>query len=163
VTESPDLAALRTDFIERMGVISHGDKIPRIAGQIFAILVFEGEAITFGDLARELEVSRASVSTSVRFLEERGMIRRVNRRGERQDYFQLADNAYVSMLRFAQAGTLRSKAEIDVTLAKLPEGADGVRQRLDDFANFYRCISDALEQAIDQIAQPDATFTDKRR
>ncbi|WP_150122197.1 GbsR/MarR family transcriptional regulator, partial [Sulfitobacter sp. HI0129] len=92
-------AAVREAFIERMGVIAQADGMPRMSGQIFAMLVFDGEALAFGELARQLEVSRATISTSVRLLEDRGLIRRLNRRGDRQDYFQLADNAYVEMLR----------------------------------------------------------------
>jgi DNA-binding transcriptional regulator GbsR (MarR family) len=74
---------VRDDFITRMGVIAMGEGLPRMSGQVFAMLVFEGEPIAFGALSRRLSVSRATISTSIRVLEERGLIRRVNKTGDR--------------------------------------------------------------------------------
>ncbi len=62
---------VRDDFITRMGVIAMGAGLPRMSGQVFAMLVFEGEPIAFGALSRRLSVSRATISTSIRVLEER--------------------------------------------------------------------------------------------
>lgn len=146
-----DTAAVREAFIERMGVIAQADGMPRMSGQIFAMLVFDGEALAFGELARQLEVSRATISTSVRLLEDRGLIRRLNRRGDRQDYFQLADNAYVEMLRHARANTARARDEVAGTLADLPATAGDIRGRLNDFKNFYAEIETSLGDAIARI------------
>lgn len=148
------LDRLRDDFIARMGVVAANDGMPRMSGQVFAILVFEGEEIAFGDLARRLSVSRATISTSIRLLEERGLIRRINRAGDRQDYFQLADDAYAAMIKFALAGTERAKAEIDDTIEKLPEGAEDVCHRLKAFASFYDSISTALSDAKTRVTKP---------
>ncbi|SDF21954.1 GbsR/MarR family transcriptional regulator [Sulfitobacter delicatus] len=148
------LDRLRDDFIARMGVIASNDGMPRMSGQVFAMLVFEGEEVAFGDLAKRLSVSRATISTSIRLLEERGLIRRINKAGDRQDYFQLADDAYAAMTKFALAGTRRSQAEIDDTIEKLPEEAQDVRARLEAFASFYNAISAALEDAIPRVTKP---------
>jgi len=148
------LDRLRDDFIARMGVIASNDGMPRMSGQVFAMLVFEGEEVAFGDLAKRLSVSRATISTSIRLLEERGLIRRINKAGDRQDYFQLADDAYAAMTKFALAGTRRSQAEIDDTIDKLPEEAQDVRARLEAFASFYNAISAALEDAIPRVTKP---------
>ena len=148
------LDRLRDDFIARMGVIASNDGMPRMSGQVFAMLVFEGEEVAFGDLAKRLSVSRATISTSIRLLEERGLIRRINKAGDRQDYFQLADDAYAAMTKFALAGTRRSQAEIDDTIEKLPEEAQDVGARLEAFASFYNAISAALEDAIPRVTKP---------
>lgn len=142
---------VRTEFIDRMGVISQNEGMPRMSGQIFAMLVFDGEAIAFGDLATSLEVSRATISTSIRILEDRGLIRRVNKRGERQDYFQLADDAYITMMKFALVGTQRAKGEIDDTIANLPTNAGDIRRRLSDYAGFYDAISASLSSAMSEM------------
>ena len=145
---------VRDDFITRMGVIAMGEGLPRMAGQVFAMLVFEGEPIAFGALSRRLSVSRATISTSIRLLEERGLIRRVNKTGDRQDYFQLADDAYAAMTKYALAGTRHAKSEIHDTIRKLPEEAEGVRQRLDAFAAFYDTISAALDDVATRVSKP---------
>ncbi|MDF3381900.1 MULTISPECIES: MarR family transcriptional regulator [unclassified Sulfitobacter] len=145
---------VRDDFITRMGVVAMGEGLPRMAGQVFAMLVFEGEPIAFGALSRRLSVSRATISTSIRLLEERGLIRRVNKTGDRQDYFQLADDAYAAMTKYALAGTRHAKSEINDTIRKLPEEAEGVRQRLDTFAAFYDTISAALDDVAIRVSKP---------
>ena len=144
--------AARGEFIERMGVVAQGEGMPRIAGRLFAMLVFDGEAVAFGALAEGLQVSRASVSSSVRLLEERGLVKRVAKAGERQDHFQLAENAYAKMLRGARRRTADAKAEIDATLAELPPGAEGPRRRLGEYAGFYGAIDDALGAAIERLS-----------
>ena len=149
-----ELDRLRDDFIARMGVVASNDGMPRMSGQVFAMLVFEGEEVAFGDLAKRLSVSRATISTSIRLLEERGLIRRINKAGDRQDYFQLADDAYAAMTKFALAGTRRTKAEINDTINKLPDTAQDVRGRLEAFAGFYEAISTALEDAITRVNKP---------
>ena len=145
---------VRDDFITRMGVVAMGEGLPRMSGQVFAMLVFEGEPIAFGALSRRLSVSRATISTSIRLLEERGLIRRVNKTGDRQDYFQLADDAYAAMTKYALAGTRHAKSEINDTIRKLPEEAEGVRQRLDTFAAFYDTISAALDDVATRVSKP---------
>lgn len=144
----------RADFIETVGVIAQSEGLPRIAGRVLAMLLYDGERVSFGQLADALQVSRGSISSSVRMLESQQLIKRVAKPGDRQDYFQLADDAYAAMTKFALAGTRRSQAEIDDTIEKLPEEAQDVRARLEAFASFYNAISAALEDAIPRVTKP---------
>ena len=148
-----DIDAVRADFIERIAVVAQGEGLPRIAGRIFAALVFDGRPISFGELADSLQVSRGSISTSARLLEERGVIKRVSKPGERQDYFRVGDAPFVTMLRDAKERAGRAKAEIDETLAQLPAEADEVKQRLGDYAGFYGAIEDGLSHAIERLSR----------
>ncbi|MDG1067192.1 MAG: MarR family transcriptional regulator [Sulfitobacter sp.] len=75
--------AVRADFIEKSGLISQAEGLPRIAGRVFGMLIFDGDMISFGELATRLQVSRASISTSIRILEERGLVKRMTKAGER--------------------------------------------------------------------------------
>jgi len=68
------------------------------------LLIFDGGQISFGDLAEILQISRGSVSSSSRMLEEFGLIRRTTKPGERQDFFELEDSPYVNLLDRAFAG-----------------------------------------------------------
>jgi hypothetical protein len=58
------------------------------------------------------------------------------------------------MTKFALAGTRHAKAEISDTISKLPEEADGVRARLDSFAEFYDAISTALDDVATRVSKP---------
>ena len=64
--------ARTVDFIERMGLALESDGLPRIAGRIFGLLLVSEDARSLDDLAAELRVSKGSVSTNARLLEQRG-------------------------------------------------------------------------------------------
>ena len=149
---STDAAETKTrrDFIEKVGMITQAEGLPRIAGRIFGMLVFDGEEVSFGDLATRLDVSRASVSTSVRLLEERGLVKRIAKPGDRQDFFQLASNPYATMVEGVQKRTKQALSEITETIDELP--AQSARaQRLRDYAQFYESIESALGVALQNI------------
>src|SRR3989440_2387909 len=76
------------NFIERMGVALENDGLPRIAGRIFGLLLVSEDARSLDDLAAELRVSKGSASTNARLLEQRGLLERVCRSGDRRDYYQ---------------------------------------------------------------------------
>lgn len=151
----PDLGlpSVRTDFIEKVGQIAQGEGLPKIAGRIFGLLMFDGAPVSFGELATALRVSRGSVSSSVRLLEDRGVIKRVGVPGERQDYFQLADQPFGGLLEAALKRTERARHDVDASIAGLPEDAHATRGRLQTYSEFYRTLCKGLDHAIH--ASPD--------
>jgi len=95
-------AKARSGFIEKIGVIVQSEGLPRIAGRVLAILLYDGERISFGQLAETLQVSRGGISSSVRLLETQRLIKRVAQPGERQDYFQIVPNAFSNLIETAR-------------------------------------------------------------
>ena len=142
--------AIRSDFIEKTGLITQADGLPRIAGRVFGMLMFDGQMVSFGDLATLLQVSRASISTSIRILEERGLVKRMTKPGERQDFFQIAPNPYGTMFESMQKRTRATRDDIAQTINNLPADADAVG-RLTAYANFYASKDAALGVAIEQL------------
>ena len=155
-----DLSVARESFIEKMGILAQMDGMPRIAGRLFAMLVFDGRRYSFSELAEALQVSRASVSTNVRLLEEREVIRRVAQPGDRQDYFELGEAPYERLLRGAVLRAGRTRASIEETLAELPGREAALVQRLQDYAGLYAAIETSVMAALDSLAVPPAA---KRR
>ena len=147
------LGTIRTDFIEKIGLITQAEGLPRIAGRVFGMLIFDGEMVSFGDLAKRLQVSRASISTSIRILEERGLVKRMTKPGERQDYFQLAPNPYVTMLESIQKRTRTTRDEIAQTIDALPAGT-GAIERLQAYADFYASTDAAIGVALSELRKP---------
>jgi len=146
----PSIDAIRSGFIEQTGLITQVEGLPRIAGRVFGMLIFDGEAIAFADLATHLQVSRASISTSVRLLEERGLVRRLTKPGERQDYFQLAPAPYATMLEGLSRRTRATRDQIGQTIDALPPQADAVG-RLTAYADFYAALDGAVSTALDSL------------
>ena len=150
MSDLQSIEAVRSEFIEKMGLITQAEGLPRIAGRVFGMLIFDGEMVSFGDLAKRLQVSRASISTSIRLLEERGLVKRMTKPGERQDYFQLAPNPYATMLEGLQKRTRSTMDEIAQTINGLPETADATG-RLTAYANFYASMESAIAVALNEL------------
>ncbi|MGB5865344.1 MAG: MarR family transcriptional regulator [Sulfitobacter sp.] len=148
--QQSDFEDVRSEFIEKTGLISQAEGLPRIAGRVFGMLIFDGEMISFTDLATRLQVSRASISTSIRILEERGLVKRMSKPGERQDYFQLAPNPYATMLQGIQKRTQSTRDEIAQTIDKLPQDAE-MAGRLTAYADFYASLDAAVAVALDEL------------
>lgn len=140
---------VRTDFIEKTGMHAQADGLPRIAGRVFGLLIYDGEVVSFGDLATKLQVSRASISTSIRILEERGLIKRVAKAGERGDFFQLAPNPYATMLEGIKKRNRAIQDDIAATIQSLPADADAVG-RLKSHADFYASLGAVVVRALDE-------------
>jgi DNA-binding transcriptional regulator GbsR (MarR family) len=85
-------------FVERMGLFFEDDGHPRIAGRMFGFMLLSPEPCSLDDLAKQLQVSKASVSTNARLLEAWGAVERVARPGDRRDYYQTAEDIHVRML-----------------------------------------------------------------
>lgn len=150
MSEAEEIEVTRSDFIEKVGLIAQAEGLPRIAGRVFGLLVFDGEAVSFSDLATKLQVSRASISTSIRLLEERGVIKRLTKPGMRQDFFQLAANPYQTMLEGIQKRNRITLDDIARTIDSLPEGAEPIA-RLNEYAQFYAVTDAALGTALQDL------------
>lgn len=143
--ETPSAAqTARADFIEKIGVIAQSEGLPRIAGRVLAMLLYDGERVSFGQLADALQVSRGSVSSSVRMLESQQLIKRVAKAGDRQDYFQVVDNAFANMVEASASRVRRAAADIEESLKDIPVSETGPRERVASYAAFYRAMDEGL-------------------
>src|SRR5207237_10935713 len=90
----------RETFIERMGLAAESDGLSRIAGRLFGALLLESEPRSLDDLAEQLAVSKASISTEARRLLERGVAERIGKPGDRRDYYSLTPDFFAQIIRF---------------------------------------------------------------
>ena len=104
--------------------------------------------MSFGDLATQLQVSRAR--TSIRILEERGSVKRVTKHGKRQDFFQLASNPHATILEHIQKRNCSIQTDIAETIQNLPANAKAVG-RLTAHANFYASLDAAVAVALSKL------------
>ncbi len=85
-------------FVERSGLIAEREGFSRIAGRIFGLLLLSPVELSLEEIAERLSVSRASVSTEARRLQDHGIVERTSRPGDRKDYYHIAPNHYISSL-----------------------------------------------------------------
>jgi DNA-binding transcriptional regulator GbsR (MarR family) len=141
----------RDEFIERYGLITEADGLPRIAGRLLALLLLEGGPYSFSTLVTRLNVSRASVSTSSRLLEQAGAIERLTLPGKRQDHFQIAPRPYVRMMEGVMARHTKTRQAIENVLADYPDLSDDARERLEETSAFYQASHDAAREIIARL------------
>ncbi|PIE11958.1 MAG: transcriptional regulator [Rhodobacterales bacterium] len=145
------LESIRADFLDRMSLIAAADGMPPISGRMFALLVFDGGPISFGDLAERLNVSRGSVSNSVRFLESRGVLRRFTRPGERGEYFDLAEDPYSGLMERIARRARDAETEISITLEQLGKTLDDRYARLSELSLFYGAVYDSAAATLTRL------------
>jgi DNA-binding transcriptional regulator GbsR (MarR family) len=137
-------------FAERIALYFESAGGTRIMGLIYGWLTVclpEHQSIT--ELALVLGVSKASVSTTVRQLEQAQMVERVPVPGTRQHHYQLRSGGWTQVLRsrFTQVDPVIVAA--DEMLGQVDTGEDsrvGRVEELRDFFDFIRVDTEALTQ-----------------
>lgn len=138
-------------FVERIGLSSEADGLPRIAGRMMGFFVIHGGPCSFSQLANELQISRGSVSTNARLLAGLGVIERVSRPGDRQDYYQLTKNPYD---RFMQGILERMRQKIAIVQEAREAIADAeIQRRLQDMEGFYLAMNDMALDVLTKLRQ----------
>jgi DNA-binding transcriptional regulator GbsR (MarR family) len=136
------------EFVERLGLVARADGLPRIAGRIMGLLVIHGGPLSFAELSKRLKVSRGSISTNSRLLENLGVIERVARAGERQDYFQMRPAPYEELLRGSLARLYKAREVVDDAQRKLPGDWTDTQERLGELGEFYNGLIDRTEAML---------------
>lgn len=142
------------NFIELMGLLAQEDQTPRIAGRIMGLMVVEAGPHGLQEMAERLKVSKASISTNVRMLADRGMLRRVGHAGDRQDYYELLPHPYTTMLDVAAQRMRRRADAIAEAAAKVPAERADARTRIDELADFYAQSAAFLASWRSKLPQP---------
>lgn len=150
------------NFIERVGINAEAQGLPRIAGRMMAFFVLHGGPVSFGELAQWLNISRGSVSTNTRVLMNLGVIERVGRPGDRQDYFQITENPYRRLI----AGHIERMREMHSTVSRAlaeagKEDAETMR-RLREMQSFYQITVAHMEQLVEKIGKGSLAATTAR-
>jgi DNA-binding transcriptional regulator GbsR (MarR family) len=107
---SANWLAVRRKFIEAGGSTTQSFGLGRILGQIYALLYLSPTPLCLDDIVRELSVSKASVSTTVRQLERWSAVKRVWVHGDRKDYYE-AETDFQAILRHGMLTTVRKKLD----------------------------------------------------
>jgi DNA-binding transcriptional regulator GbsR (MarR family) len=144
----PDQEQVIEQFVERVGLIAQTDGLPRIAGRIMGLLVIYGGPFSFAELATRLQVSRGSISTNSRLLENLGVIERVARPGDRQDYFQMRPKPYLDLLKGSLGRLYKAREVVADAQRELPADWADTQTRLADLDAFYSGLIERTEAII---------------
>jgi DNA-binding transcriptional regulator GbsR (MarR family) len=146
--------AQTANFIERMALALESDGLPRIAGRIFGLLLISEDARSLDDLAAELRVSKGSVSTNARLLEQRGILEQVCRPADRRDYYRVPRDLFSQTMAQRLSRWERFHEAIGAARTSLPIQSREVLDRLEE----YEAASAFMSQVIgDALARWRAT------
>ena len=144
-------------FIERMGLAAENDGLSRIAGRLFGALTLHNEPCSLDDLAEELGVSKASISTEARRLVDRGVAERIGKPGDRRDYYSLTSHFFAQIIRFRLSrwsSLHRLAREMQEGHAEEPQLVRDRFAYIDEFNAFVLArVEDALREWNDRQRQ----------
>ncbi|CAM5520704.1 hypothetical protein GCM10010256_35250 [Streptomyces coeruleorubidus] len=129
-----------------------GQGLPKMMSRVLTCLyTTDAGSLTASELVRHLQVSPASVSKAVAFLESQGLIRRERDEGRRERYAVDDDVFYQSMIASA-----RSSAQLAET-ARQGVGVLGpdtpAATRLENIARFVDFVAESLIRAAEQARE----------
>jgi DNA-binding transcriptional regulator GbsR (MarR family) len=145
---SKAMDAQTVNFIERMGVALESDGLPRIAGRIFGLLLVSEDPRSLDDLAAELRVSKGSVSTNARLLEQRGLLERVCRPADRRDYYGVRPDLFIQAMAQRLTRWQRFHEAIAAARTGLPIRSQEIRDRLEEYEQAYAFMSQVIREAL---------------
>ena len=138
-------------FVEKMGLTCEKEGMARIAGRVFGLLLADGTPLSLDEIAERLQVSKASVSTNARMLEQLGMIERVSAPGDRRDFYQVEADPWERMLRVAQTRWREMVCVFAEAREHLCCGdSDGMRERLESAERFHALLVEESDRFLDR-------------
>ncbi|KUM68618.1 helix-turn-helix domain-containing protein [Streptomyces griseorubiginosus] len=146
-----DAEAVRA-YEETLTTVFMQSGTPKMMARVMASLTLsDAGSLTAADLVRRLQVSPASVSKAVAFLEGQGMVRRERDERRRERYVVDDEIMYEAMMASA-----RSTAQVAETARQgVPVLGSGTpaATRLENMARFLDFISESITRAADQARE----------
>ena len=136
-------------FADRIGQMFEADGLPPIAGRIVGLLLLRDEPCSLDEVALELRVSKASVSTNARLLADQGVLERTSREGDRRDYYQVVPDLFPRMMAQRLGRWKRFAEAVGDVRRAVPRRSLAVRRRLAEYETAWTYMSGAIEQALE--------------
>src|SRR5918997_3588431 len=151
-TTATQLKEAAQKFIRHWGEMGTRWGINRTVAQIHALLMISDRPLPADEIADALTIARSNVSTSLRELQNWGIVRLVHVPGDRRDHFESLKDVYEMFRIIARE---RRRREVDPTIgllrdciaeAEKPKGADAhTRERLTELLQFFELAESTFE------------------
>jgi len=138
-------------FIEDFALALAASGMPRTAGRIIGRLLMLDQGAGLDDLARQLRVSRASISMNTRLLESLGAIERRSLPGQRRILYRVSDFRYVRFTEAALARMRHIQHMAHETRRQLPGSMAGAKARLAALEEYYEASVETAEAVLARL------------
>jgi DNA-binding transcriptional regulator GbsR (MarR family) len=152
------------EYEETFTILMMGQGLPRMAARVLTrLFIADTGGVTASELAQHLQVSPASVSKAITFLDTQGLIRRERDQRRRERYVVDDDVWYQSTIAGAR-GIAQVAQTARQGVAILGRDTPAVAARLENIARFSDFISESMLRAAEQVrdvlyTKPDTTTT----
>ena len=138
----PKLSPVVQKFILHWGEMGTRWGVNRTVAQVHALLYLSPQPLHAEDIANSLSVARSNVSTSLRELQNWGLVKIVHVLGDRRDHFESLKDVW---RLFQVVMDERKRREIDPTLAVLRETVKDLDRKKPTDAYTARQLGQMLE------------------
>lgn len=139
----------RQDYAERWGQIFENSGLPRTSGRIWGwLLIVDAPSQSMTDLTEGLTLTKGSISTNARFLQESGLIERVGSPGSREAFYRIRTDAVRTLLHQKVQSARAWLDLIEDGVRLFDDGSSENAERLADVQAAYRFLLDELTGAI---------------
>ncbi|MEV5316682.1 helix-turn-helix domain-containing protein [Streptomyces sp. NPDC052687] len=146
-----DAEAVR-EYEETLTTVFMAQGTPKMMARVMACLcTTDSGSLTAAELVQRLQVSPASVSKAVAFLDSQGLVRRERDERRRDRYVVDDDVMYQSMIASAR-GTAQVAETARQGIGVLGSGTPAAT-RLENIARFLEFISESITRAADQARE----------
>jgi DNA-binding transcriptional regulator GbsR (MarR family) len=158
-----ELTKVRENLSRSLGQLAEFAGFNRTLGQIYGLLYLNSAALSLGEIAEQLGVSKGNVSLNTRLMERWGMIKQFNRAADRRDYYEVETDFWKVIQGILQdrerkkindIGNILNKSLKDIE--KLKGGKEDkdtqfYQQRLQRMLEFY----ELFDQLFSAVLAPD--------
>ncbi|MEV4093703.1 GbsR/MarR family transcriptional regulator [Streptosporangium saharense] len=146
-----DAEAVR-EYEEEFATVFMRSGLPKMTAKVLAgLYTTDAGSLTASELAGRLQVSPASVSKAVAFLEDQGLVRRERDERRRERYVVDDDVLYQSMMASARATA--HLGEVARQGAGVLGAGTPAAARLENIARFVAFVSESIVRAADQARE----------
>ncbi|MHB1953225.1 MAG: GbsR/MarR family transcriptional regulator [Sulfobacillus sp.] len=129
-----------SNLIERFGVDFEQSGSTRSLGRVFAALLVAEEPQTLNDLASTLQVSKATISLTLKQALQAQLVDKVTKPGDRRDYWEVPDDVWIRTTLSQLHLLTRWKLLAFSGMRQLPDSALHARQRLNKMIAFFEMV-----------------------
>jgi DNA-binding transcriptional regulator GbsR (MarR family) len=127
--EKEKLHQARSRFIDSMAKNMNLYGITPSVGRLYGLLYFNEQPMTLDCMKDELGMSKTSMSTSVRQLQELKMVEKVWKKGTRKDLYQSLDDWYET---FADLFSVKWRAGISLNISSIHKSLKELDELIED-------------------------------
>ncbi|MFI6317885.1 GbsR/MarR family transcriptional regulator [Nonomuraea sp. NPDC050556] len=136
------------EFVDRMGLLMERLGGPRTMGRLYGwLMICDPPHQSITGLAAALEVSKASISTTARLLQQAEMIERVPS-GNREHRYRITPGGWAQVLRAQTSGVRLGLETIELGLSAVGEDRAEQRARLEETHAFFAFVASDAEALI---------------